>query len=219
MMPTAGHSWRCPGQSRGSVPSVAQPRHPVLPPAHCVPVSRRFRCPVLPFSHLSNRDNILITSLSGRVICICCFKCPCSAICPDATHAGLRQPVNVKHRQEREVKSCCCLWFVLFQLPGGWEHHVQVLSTKMWWNFYLFSLSFFFLPQHIQRSYTQVYSQTPANASGSTAAWNNSECLQQRCFKVHSDGTSRGFIHNNNNITLLCSYRLLSIFATQRSIN
>lgn len=146
MMPTAGHSWRCPGQSRGSVPSVAQPRHPVLPPAHCVPVSRRFRCPVLPFSHLSNRDNILITSLSGRVICICCFKCPCSAICPDATHAGLRQPVNVKHRQEREVKSCCCLWFVLFQLPGGWEHHVQVLSTKMWWNFYLFSLSFFSFP-------------------------------------------------------------------------
>lgn len=145
-MPTAGHSWRCPGQSRGSVPSVAQPRHPVLPPAHCVPVSRRFRCPVLPFSHLSNRDNILITSLSGRVICICCFKCPCSAICPDATHAGLRQPVNVKHRQEREVKSCCCLWFVLFQLPGGWEHHVQVLSTKMWWNFYLFSLSFFSFP-------------------------------------------------------------------------
>lgn len=73
------------------------------------------------------------------------FKCPCSMTCPDVMHAGLQQPVKVKPRQEWEVKRCCCLWFVLFQAPGGWEHCLQVLSTKCGGiSICLLSLSFFF---------------------------------------------------------------------------
>lgn len=60
-------------------------------------------------------------------------------------HTGLRQPMKVKHRQEQEVKRCCCLWFVLFQPPGGWEHRLQMLNTKCGRiSVCLFSLSFFF---------------------------------------------------------------------------
>jgi len=58
------------------------------------------------------------------------FKGPCCKIHPNVTHAGLGQPMKVEHRQERAVKRCCSLRFLLLQPPGGWVHHLQVLSTK-----------------------------------------------------------------------------------------
>lgn len=77
------------------------------------------------------------------------LECLGSTICPYVAHAGLQQAMKVKHRQEQEVKRCSCLWLVLFQPAGGWELHLQVLSTKcsgipICLFFFSFSFSFFF---------------------------------------------------------------------------
>lgn len=71
VVPTCGHSWHCPSRSWALSVRFSLA---VLPPACCEPGSRWFQCLMLHFSHLSNRDNILITSESGRVICICCVS-------------------------------------------------------------------------------------------------------------------------------------------------
>lgn len=113
------------------------------------------------------------------------------------------------------------LLFLLFLPPGG-GHSVLGAEHKIRWNFSLFvlptaSLSSF-SPDSFKALMLRAHNAAPVNASSRTAARNNSQYLPQHCFKVHSNGTSGSFIHNNNK-ALFCSYIPLFIFTTQSSIN